>query len=240
MSRSFIVLRIAAGALLLAGCSVRPGGDADLPPGAQPPASSEMQAVQPSRPSYPPRESATTQRNAPTVTMLTIEEGTVIEAKLDDSLSSATNRAGDVFTATVTKDVVVSGRRAIPEGSVLHGIVKVCTPAKRGAGNASLTIAFTGLELPDENPIPLMAGFTERTQSQKKRNAAIIGGSAAGGALLGRIIGKDTKGAVVGALAGGAAGTGIVMAKGGDQVKLSAGSIVSVKLEQSVEVPHRS
>ena len=100
-------------------------------------------------------------------------------------------------------------------------------------------LAFTGIELPDERPFPMTASFAERTQSQKKRNAAIIGGSAAGGALLGRIFGKDTKGAVVGAIVGGAAGTGVVMAKNGEQVNFPAGNPVAIRLEQSIEVPHR-
>jgi hypothetical protein len=117
--------------------------------------------------------------------------------------------------------------------------VKSAAAAKRGAGNASLKLAFVGIELPDEETVAMSASFADQTKSQKKRNAAIIGGSAAGGALLGRILGKDTKGAVVGALAGGAVGTGVVMSKNGEQVNLPAGSQIALRLEESIEVPHR-
>jgi outer membrane lipoprotein SlyB len=86
----------------------------------------------------------------------------------------------------------------------------------------------------------IVAGLSQKSGSKKKRNAAIIGGSAAGGALLGRMIGKDTKGAVVGAIAGGAVGTGVVMSKEGEQVKLPAGTEMTIKLEESIRVPERS
>jgi hypothetical protein len=168
--------------------------------------------------------------------MMTVPAGTVVAIRLDTSLSSGNSHAGDGFSATVADDVVVSGRTAIPAGSTVSGVVKAVSPAKRGAGNASMTLAFNRLQVGDSS-VDIVAGLSQRSASKKKRNAAIIGGSAAGGALLGRIIGKDTKGAVVGAIAGGAVGTGVVMSKPGEQVSLPAGTQMAIRLGESIAVP---
>jgi len=224
MSRAFISLA-ALSLLVLAACSAGAEDTAEIQQPAPVAAPAVRVAAQP--PAY----------YAPPMTV--VPEGTVLEVKLDSALSSGKNRTGDVFTATVTRDVVIEGRRAIPTGSTVHGIVKSVTPAKQGAGKASLDLAFTSLEVPDEDAVQMIASFSDQTGSRKKRNAAIIGGSAAGGALLGRLIGKDTKGAVVGAVAGGAVGTGVALSKEGDQVKLPAGSALALQLDQSVRVPRR-
>lgn len=244
MSRALIFILIVTCAAV-AGCAAPSESVADLPdstsadePQAAGAHSAEAQA-RGTRAAGTPLPAAQVASVSHGPSMTTVPEGTVIEVRLASGLNSGTNRAGDAFAAAVAKDVMVDGRRAIPAGSTVSGIVKSVTPAKRGAGNASLSLAFNSLELPDESSVPIVAGFSGRTASKKKHDAAVIGGSAAGGALLGRLIGKDTKGAVVGALAGGAVGTGVVMSKEGDQVNLAAGATLSLRLEQSVRVPRR-
>jgi len=221
MYRALIAFVLLTASLAIAGCSSNADSQAAL---SAP--STEVQASRTSRPS-PPREASAQRRNAPgapldatvqAAPVIDVPEGTVIEAKLDKALDSSLNHAGDTFTATVFRDVVVDGRRAIPAGSTLHGIVRAATSARRGAGKASLSLAFNSLELPDENSVAMVASFTDQTGSMKKRDAAIIGASAAGGA----------------------AGTGVVMAKEGEQVRLPAGSSLSLRLDQSVQVPRRS
>ena len=223
MSRLFIA-GIMTGALVLAGCgqAVEQEADATVP------------ASQQTTPAPPPARRAAVQ---PPVT---IPEGTMLEVKLDGTLNSASSHAGDTFTAELVEPIMVDGQVAIPAGSTLHGTVSAVTPAKRGAGKASMTLDFTRLDMPGGQSREIMASLSQQTASKKKRNAAIIGGSAAGGALLGRIIGKDTKGAVVGSLVGGAIGTGVVMSKEGQQVNLPEGTLLDVQLNQSIQVPHRA
>jgi len=179
------------------------------------------------------------QQRASAPSTLTVPDGTLVEVSLNSTLNSGTSQVGDNFTAEVTEDVMVDDRRAIPAGSTVHGTVQAVTPAKRGAGNASLSLGFNRLDLPGGYSTTVVAGLTERTASKKKRNAGIIGGSAAGGAILGRIIGKDTKGAVAGAVIGGGIGTGVVMTKPGVQVNLPAGAELTIQLESAVKVPRR-
>lgn len=170
--------------------------------------------------------------------MVTVPAGTVLTLSLDSSLSSDSAQVGDGFTATVVQSILSENRVVIPEGSRIEGNVTEARAAKRGAGNARLALGFNTLSLPSGYRTGIVGSFQEVSESKKGRNAAIIGGSAAGGALLGRILGKDTKGAVIGSIVGGGVGTAVVMGKEGMQAKLAADAPFEIRLEESVQVPH--
>jgi hypothetical protein len=70
-------------------------------------------------------------------------------------------------------------------------------------------------------------------EATKKQDAAKIGGGAAGGAIIGGILGGGD-GAAKGAAIGGAAGTGVVLGTRGKEVRVGAGTPLSVKLLQPV------
>lgn len=170
--------------------------------------------------------------------MVTVPAGTVLTLALDSSLSSDVATVGAAFTATVVESVLSENRVVIPAGSIIEGKITEAQAAKRGAGNGRLALGFNTLRLPSGYRTGIVGSFQEVTESKKGRNAGIIGGSAAGGALLGRILGKDTKGAVIGTIIGGGIGTAIVMGKEGMQATLAADTPFEIKLEQSVQVPH--
>jgi len=170
--------------------------------------------------------------------MITVPAGTVLTLALDNALGSDTAQAGDGFTATVVEAVLSENRIVIPEGSRIEGTVTEALAAKRGAGMARLALGFTTLRLPGGYKTGIVGSFQEMTESKKGRNAAIIGGSAAGGALLGRILGKNTKGAVIGTIVGGGIGTAVVMGKEGTQARIAADAPFEIRLEESVRLPH--
>jgi len=171
--------------------------------------------------------------------MVTVPAGTVLTLALDTGLSSATAQVGDTFTATVVEPILSENRIVIPEGSRIEGKVTEAVAAKRGAGNGRLALGFNNLRLPSGYRTGIVGSFQEVTESKKGRNAGIIGGSAAGGALLGRILGKDTKGAVIGSIIGGGIGTAIVMGKEGMQAELESDMPFEIRLEEGVQVPHQ-
>jgi hypothetical protein len=170
--------------------------------------------------------------------MVEVPAGTVLTLALDSALGSELSQAGDSFTATVVESIMNENRAVIPEGSRIEGKVTEAKAAKRGAGNARLVLSFNGLRLPDGYRTGIVGTFQEVSESKKGRNAAIIGGSAAGGALLGRILGKDTQGAVIGSIVGGGIGTAVVLGKDGMQAKLEADTPFEIRLEESVRLPH--
>lgn len=166
-----------------------------------------------------------------------VPAGTVLDVRFDQTLTSTSNSVGDDFSVRTTEPVQVGDATVIPVGSKITGSVTNVRRAKRGAGNAQLTLAFKEITLPDGYSSTLVATVSQRSESKKKRNAAIIGGSAAGGALLGGLLGKDTQDAVVGTVVGGAIGTGVVMSKEGEQVQIPAGSETSIRLDAPLKVP---
>ncbi len=75
-------------------------------------------------------------------------------------------------------------------------------------------------------------------RSQKKKDAATIGGSAAGGALLGRVLSDDDKGkgTVLGAVVGAAVGTAVASKNKADPVIIDRGTTAELFLTGPVEV----
>ena len=176
----------------------------------------------------------------PQVHMVSVPAGTELTLALDSTLSSETSQVGDSFTATVIEPIVLEDRTVIPEGSKIHGKVTEATPAKRGAGQAKLSLAFSSLRLTSGFDTAITGSFQEITESKKSRNAKVIGGSAAGGALLGRILGKNTKGAVIGAIVGGGIGTAVVVGQEREQAVLPARHTVRVQARPAGPGPPRA
>jgi len=59
------------------------------------------------------------------------------------------------------------------------------------------------------------------------------------GAVLGKVVGKDTKGAVIGAVGGAVLGTGAVMAAKGYELDVPAGSKLSLRVDAPISVVAR-
>lgn len=204
------------------------------------PAPKPRQQQAAARPQPQPQVAQAAPPEPPKPTMASVPAGSVLMLSTDNTLDSKTAQVDDTFTATVVDDVRVGERILIPAGSTVRGRVTEAVAAKRGAGNAKLSIAFDTLELESGYKTQIIGTFQQVTESKKKRNAAVIGGSAAGGALLGRILGKDTKGAVIGSIIGGGIGTAVVMGKEGEQVSIPAGTPFEIHLDEAVKVPSKA
>ena len=63
-----------------------------------------------------------------------------------------------------------------------------------------------------------------------------MGGSAAGGALLGQILGHDTKSTAAGAAIGGAIAAGVLASKKGEDVEVPAGTLLEIPLDTDASV----
>jgi hypothetical protein len=171
------------------------------PPTAPAPAFSTRSrgATQPSHPAKP--------------SLIVVPTDTVVQLQLNQGLSSRTAQKGDMFTARVTSPVVVENTVVIPEGSTVHGRVTEVLRAERRQ-NGSVAVAFYELELPTKEKVEIHGSVASledekgekqavgqegevEGKSTTKRNVAFIGGGAGAGAL-------------VGAVAGGGKGPGLV------------------------------
>lgn len=169
--------------------------------------------------------------------VLTLPAATPIEIEFDDALSSETSFEGDRFRATVVRDVLDEGHVAIPVGSRLRGIVASVVPEKRIGGQARLALSFDRLELPWGEAMPLQATLDVEGEPQKKKDAATIGGAAAGGAVLGRVLSnKKSKGTAIGAILGAAVGAAVASENAGDPVVIEPGTLAELLLEAPLEV----
>ena len=68
--------------------------------------------------------------------------GSLVHARLETGLSSATAKAGDPVEAVITEPLVASNHLILPEGSVIKGSVMQVAPARRLGRNGQLRILF--------------------------------------------------------------------------------------------------
>jgi hypothetical protein len=169
---------------------------------------------------------------------LTLPASTTLVVEIDNELSSETSLAGDAVTALVLDDLVVDGLVAIPAGSTVLGFVGEVVPQRKLGGQARLTVDFDTLALTTGERLPIQAALVAEGKPQKKKDAATIGGAAAGGAILGRILKDDdkTEGTLIGAAVGAAIGTAVASRNAGDPVIVAAGSTVDLVLAAPVVI----
>jgi hypothetical protein len=163
---------------------------------------------------------------------------TVISVVLDERVGSKISTPGQTFTATLREPVEVDGRVAIPKGARATGIVRDAKPAGRFKGGAVLELTLSSIEVNGTNYDVHTTSPTETSKGKGKRTAAMVGGGAGGGALIGGLAGGG-KGAIIGGLIGAAAGTGGAGLTGNRDITLPAETPISFKLVEPLEIKPR-
>ena len=150
-------------------------------------------------------------------------------------MSSATSGSGDVVVARLAEDVRVGEKVIVPAGAEVRGRVTAAVPSGRVKTRARLAFDFDTLILKGKEhsiatrAVDITAGDTH------KKDAVIIGVGAGAGAIIGAIA-EGGKGAAIGTLIGGAAGTGVVLVNTGKEVELGNGARVTVRLTQEARL----
>lgn len=166
---------------------------------------------------------------------IVLEEGTPLVMALDTTVSTASAKPGDVVMARLLEPVRRGEKVLVPEGAEVRGKVTTAVRPGKVKGRARLVLDFERLTV-DGRAREITASAIDITAGDsKKRDAAIIGGGAGAGAIIGGIA-DGGKGAAIGGLIGGAAGTGAVLATRGKDVVLPAGTQVKVKLRQDLRL----
>lgn len=166
---------------------------------------------------------------------VTIPQGTTLDVRLDQGLSSKTG-TGAAFTATVVTPIVVDGKTVIPRGAVTHGRVIESHEGGRLQGVSSLGVELDSVEVDGKSYELDTNAIQRRAKSHKKRNWILIGGGTGVGALIGGIAGGG-KGALIGTLAGGGAGTAGAALTGKKSVYLPAETLLRFRLDQPISIP---
>jgi hypothetical protein len=173
----------------------------------------------------------------PTYRELTVPAGTVLPLDLNSTVGSDTSSVEDPVRATLRRAITIDGLQALPAGTAVTGHVTEARRAARVKGRGRIAIRFNRIDLPGEGErMAISTGTVTRVApATKKQDAAKIGAGAAGGAIVGGLMGGGD-GAAKGAVIGGGAGTAVVLSTRGKDVRLGEGANLSVKLTAPLTV----
>jgi hypothetical protein len=146
---------------------------------------------------------------------LTLKTGTFVTVRVDQFLSSDKSQAGDGFSATLTRPLVVDGLVVAERGQTLGGRVVEAKKAGRVKGVSRLSVQLTDLTLVDGQQVPIKTQLASMTAGTSNgRDAAAIGTTTVTGAAIGAAADWGT-GAAIGAGAGALAGViGVLVTRG--------------------------
>ena len=177
---------------------------------------------------------------------VSVPQGTSFDIELVTPVHTKTNNVGDRIEGKLMHPLnAPDGSVIAVTGATIRGEITELTRASKSRAEedrASVKLAFTSIEtVQGEKSLSTTVTNVESLQagSTTKRDALIIGGSAVAGAVLGKVIGKDTKDAAIGAVAGAVVGTGAVMASKGHELEIAAGSKISVRADQPITIVQR-
>lgn len=217
------------------------------------PAADQTAMSEPARTPPPPATSkpktttTTTKKTTPATVAeantVAVPVGTSFDVSTITPMDTRTANVGDRIEARLVAPIVQDGVTIAEEGAILRGeVTQVQRPSKSKAeeDRASLSFVFTSIQTV-EGEKALHATVTNAegkivAGGTGKRDALIIGGSTVAGAVLGKVIGKDTKGAVIGGVAGAVVGTGIALTAKGNDLEVPTGSRVQMRVDAPITV----
>lgn len=169
-------------------------------------------------------------------TTRTLATGATIGATTGATVTSRHNKAGETMTTTVGTDVKDAyGRVVVPAGSTVELTITEISPARnKSQADGSLTLQVTAVTVRGVR-YPLVAQVTTLEHDLKGRGVTAgevekVGVGTAIGVVAGRIIGGNTKGAIIGGAVGAAGGTVVAVQTASRDVVVTAGSPMVITL----------
>lgn len=243
-------ITFACGLALICACSNEPTAQGSASGNAlvAPPASTDGRAVPTSGAAPAPvtadPQAKTTPANPikralglePSYRDVTLPAGTVLPVDLETSVGSDISRVEQPVSGRLRRAVTVGGAQVLPAGTVVSGHVTAARRPGKVKGRGLIAMRFTRLDTPGSGTTAISTATISRlAPATKEKDALKIIAPAAAGAVIGRIVGgKDD--AAKGAVIGGAAGTGVVLATRGKEVRLGKGADLAVRLTAPVTI----
>jgi hypothetical protein len=164
-----------------------------------------------------------------------IPAGTALSLVLETPLSTETSREGEAVTARIERATSEDGRVVLPGGSVLRGRVTEVDRSGRVSGRAHLAVKWDTITVRGVSRRIETSDVAMTAEANHGRDAKIIGGSTAAGAIIGGIV-NGGRGAKKGAIIGVGAGTGAVLINKGSDVEMPSGSRWTVRVKETVRL----
>lgn len=180
---------------------------------------------------------------------ITIPAGTALKVKLETTLTSFSNRAGDPFQGRITSPVVIDGKTVIPTGTTVQGRVTKATDPRRYAGKSTIAIFPEAIVLPNGERYTLNANLVDTSVGKgtdvndegqfkgpghNNRDLWEIGGGTGAGMLIGGLAGGG-KGLLIGGLIGAGATTAHWLSKR-NSAALPSGTELVMELSRSMTI----
>jgi hypothetical protein len=174
-----------------------------------------------------------------------VPAGTALMVKLETTLATFSNKAGDPFRGSLTQAVVLDGKTVIPAGAVVEGRVTKVAEPRRIAGKPVIGILPEALILPTGERLFLDATLVDtnvgngtdvdqegqfKGSGHDRRDQLETGGGTAGGMLIGGLIGGPP-GVLIGGIVG-AGSTGAHWLSKHRSAILPAGSTLTIELNR--------
>jgi len=167
---------------------------------------------------------------------LTLKQGTFITVRVNQYLSSDKSQAGDAFTASLVRPVIVDGFVVAAAGQTVAGRVSDAQKAGRAKGVSHLGIQLTDLTLADGQQVPLQTELITRSgPTSTGQDAAAIGTTTGVGAAVGAVAAGGT-GAAIGAGAGAVASTiGVLLTRGKPTI-IGPESVLTFRIDTPITI----
>ena len=174
-----------------------------------------------------------------------VPAGTALMVKLETTLATFSNKAGDPFQARLTQPVVLNGKTLIPAGTMVEGRVTKVAEPRRISGKPTIGILPEALVLPTGERLFLDATLVDtnigsgtdvnqegefKGSGHDRRDQMETGGGTAGGMLIGGLIGGPP-GIVIGGVVG-AGSTGVHWLSKHRSATLPAGTELTLELNR--------
>ena len=175
--------------------------------------------------------------NAPMVRPVDVQipAGTELPIRVNQRISVKEAHAGDRFTGEVVRPIMSGNSVAIPAGTPVDGVIDASHKRGHFKGASLLELRLVSMNLNGQRYTLDTADNVSTKKGKGRRSAALIGGGAGAGMLIGGLASGGV-GLLVGGLVGGGAGTAVGGLTGNKDIVIPAESVVSFRLAEDLAV----
>jgi len=196
-------------------------------------------AVAPPPPPQPGFQQSAPPSNAPPPAVAAgpdpIPAGTIITARMIDSVDSDRARLGETFRASIDEPISLDGQIVVPRGA--DATVKLVEDKEAGKfeGRTILTLELVEVMANGRMVDITTGGVSRASGSRGAKTGKVVGGATALGAIVGALAGGG-KGAAIGAVSGAAVGGGVQLATHGERVRIPSETRLNFTLRQPIQL----